>query len=675
MRVLTLCLLAFNLLAQNYTPQPEPQWLVNLRTAHYSTLQTDYPEIEQTWRSALRDPLHPQFPAAAQLASSLYNMYGYELKAERILRQALAAVPGDLAPQTHRNLAWQLASHFETTQQLVKALAIREEMGKPGPAEAEAQSTTDAAALARLYERMGEIEKAEVAWKAASARRTAEMAASGVHPRSATVMRSFSGLRGMPYGFAGSNYGPGNELAGFYARHGRAADAERIYKEAVASEPGSLQAVDAYAEFLAGQQRFDDAIALSRQSLSRLEASPTPDAAQIRIYRQQALAGLLTRAGRTADALAVMRQSVDAAQSLGSAPVYLQSLGSLARALIGQNRLDEAETTVERMRDAISGTNPMAVDILAQIRQRQQRTEEAARLRASLREPAVATGERPPALHDLIAPAEQAAAAGNIDPALALVGQAIALAAERVRTSPQEVTLLLRLAHLMAGRNQAAAARRLAHEALRILEQAPDHPRVADALGSLVSQLAALGLTAEAERALERQERILISAKGEESPALNADGYGRIALLQRTSDWNGILNERKRMHQRTSAATGARSQESLFALREVAWAYAPLDDWPEEERTLLALRTQTVSLLGLSSIEHVNLLEHMANRAAHHRQLDQALRWIDEAIEIAPGLASGSSMLPSLVQTRARFTEAHDFNRGLGAGSPQSPKR
>jgi hypothetical protein len=63
-----------------------------------------------------------------------------------------------------------------------------------------------------------------------------------------------------------------------------------------------------------------------------------------------------------------------------------------------------------------------------------------------------------------------------------------------------------------------------------------------------------------------------------------------------------------------------------------------------------------VSLLGQSGVEHVNLLEHMANRAAHHRQLDQALRWIDEAIEIAPGVARGSSMLPSLVQTRARFT-------------------
>jgi hypothetical protein len=84
--------------------------------------------FEEAWQSAIRMPQHPRFPAAAQIVASS-TVQGYELKAEQVLRQALALVPeGDrqarIALQNH------LAAHFGTTQHLMKEVAIREELAK-----------------------------------------------------------------------------------------------------------------------------------------------------------------------------------------------------------------------------------------------------------------------------------------------------------------------------------------------------------------------------------------------------------------------------------------------------------------------------------------------------------------------------------------------------------------
>jgi hypothetical protein len=87
-------------------------------------------------------------------------------------------------------------------------------------------------------------------------------------------------------------------------------------------------------------------------------------------------------------------------------------------------------------------------------------------------------------------------------------------------------------------------------------------------------------MSAEAERVIERQEEILIGAKGTESLALDAISYGRIALMQRDANWTGVVDERKRMLARTEKATGSKSRESLYALREVAWTYPSLRNWP-----------------------------------------------------------------------------------------------
>jgi hypothetical protein len=110
-----------------------------------------------------------------------------------------------------------------------------------------------------------------------------------------------------------------------------------------------------------------------------------------------------------------------------------------------------------------------------------------------------------------------------------------------------------------------------------------------------------LEMRIEAERAIERLQKILTSARGAESPALNMVGSARIALLRLDSNWAGVLDERKRMLVRMEKATGPKSVQSLYALRELAWDYPALDNWPDEEGVLLTLREPLLRPRGRSA--------------------------------------------------------------------------
>jgi hypothetical protein len=103
---------------------------------------------------------------------------------------------------------------------------------------------------------------------------------------------------------------------------------------------------------------------------------------------------------------------------------------------------------------------------------------------------------------------------------------------------------------------------------------------------------------------------------------------------------------------RIEKATGPKSRDSLYALRDVAWTYPNLDDWPEEERVLASLRERTQNLMGHASLDYAHILEQIANRAAHHRQFDLALTSMDNAIEVARSLPNGAQVLPGMLQSR-----------------------
>ncbi|HSA66515.1 MAG TPA: hypothetical protein VLE24_02490 [Methyloceanibacter sp.] len=612
MRALSFAFFAIALPAQVSAPAPQRQWLTDLQNIQQEMQEAPLgsldAKVERAWRAALEVPQDPEFQMAAQMTSSFYQSQGYDLKAEEVLRQALAATP-EADAQTRRNLTSQLASYFESTQQLVKALTIREAMAKEPPPPATngyTPASYEAITLANLYERMGEFEKAEAAWQEVAARRAAEAAQKGSDSRLRTAVGPFS---------LGYRSGGQNELAAFYSRRGRAAEAELLYKKDLADAAQSSSpyqwnsAAEDYIGFLSQQRRFDEAVDLTRQSIARIEASSDPHANQVLHWKHQHLANLLTQAGRADEARAAQKEA------------------------------DEA----------------------------------ASQLRESAAVPNVTAPNRVATVYDIVGPAQQAAIQGSIEVAVAAADKAVALAAERSRTNPQEVAGLMSLASVLLSKEKETEARRIAAEGLRILEQVPDHPRVADALGSVTSAMANLGMTAEAERAIDREEKILVSAKGAESEALNSVSYGRIALMQRDTNWTGVIDERKRMLARTEKATGSKSRESLYALREVAWAYPPLNNWPEEEGVLATLIERTVSVSGQSSLDHAHALVHTANRASQNREFDKALSWIDQAIEVARALPDASVHLPAMVQNRAQIVKA--TNAPPGAAAPNGDGR
>lgn len=615
MRVL-LFLYATALYAQTPAPRPTPEWFNEAQRIQQEKDKAPLGSLDERvarmWRSALQSPLDPSFAFARSNVCNYYRVQGYDLKAEDSAREALAATPVDALELRAQRMS-TLAGELEQSGQLVKAAAIREAIVTlPQGARSGYYG-----ALAGLYERMGELEKAEAAWKQSQVKRAAEQAQV---PRAERL----SSLT-----FAFGRYTP-NELAEFYSRHGRLAEAEQIYKEQLDKASDSPGAVQPYASLLVRQGRLDDAIAVTREAIAKQEASPQPPVALL--YSRQYLAQLLRQAGKPDEAIAVLKRQAETSPPANR----VEALRQLAEALIASNRLEEAEKVTAAMSESADAPHVKhaAAFTLAQIRDRQNRHDEAQSLRASASasEPVAVARQR--TVYEVLDAARRALGQGNVDAALPFFDEAVSLAAERVRIAPSEVGQLLNSARELQQHKQEAHARRIAADALRLLDQAPDHPRVAMALGESVAALSQLGMASEVLRAVERMERILSSAKGPDSPALNAVSYARIALLSQTSDAPAVLAERKRMLVRVEKATGPKSQDSLFALREVAWMYPSLDDWPEEQSTLARLKERTRSLYGTTDRNYVDLLEHIANRAAHNRQFEDALATLDQALEI-----------------------------------------
>ena len=637
-------------------------------------------KVEQAWEASLETPTHPRFQWAAQTVATFYQSQGYDLKAERIFRQAIAALPADASPELRRGMMLQLAQHFEGTQQLVKALEIREEMAKNRPAGNSALLNSEMTGLASLYELMGEMGKAGALWKEIAASRATDdqqNPPSSAPNRIANPMVSLS-LAPSSLIMPRHHDARPSALADFYARQGRTAEADQLYKKALAdaatsASPGEWDDVaNSYKSFLTQQGQLDEAADLIRQSIARLESSPDANSASNLVYRRQELARMLTQAGHRDDALAVQKQAVEAAATRGQgSPGYAQALSSLADLLITQNRLTEAEKVVAQLRSAGASDarsadfrETMAVQTLARIRDMQKRPEEARRLRASVRAPGEADTNRAVTLFDLASPAQQAAYRGNTDAAVAAIDKVLALADERIPANPNEVTALVNLAGAFRSRQKEAEAKSIVAEAYRLLEEARDHPRVADALSSLVPMMHQLGMTAETEQAIERQEKIILAAKGPESLGLDLVSAERINLRQRNSDWAGAIDEHKRVLARTEMVTGPKSRESLYALRKLAWAYSPMNNWPEEQQIFGRLQERTADLFGKSSLEYAQVLESMANRARQNRQFDQALGWMDEAIEITRSLPNAATVLQNMTRKRARIVDAKDAPSG-----------
>lgn len=635
---------------------PDPPWLTALQSIQQEIEQAPLnsldQKVDQAWQSALQMPRHPFFEMAAQITTNYYVSNGYDLKAEQILRQALTAM-AETDVETRRNLTSLLAGHFEDTRQLLKALAIREQLARlPSLAAADPDPAKhEAAALAGLHERMGEFEKAEAAWKVVTELRVAQA------PRKAS---GFGGVAdAAPYSL-GYPRGRQDELANFYARRGRSAEAELIYKAALTEAAQSnspdawIGAADSYISFLSQQRRYDETMELIRQSIAVIEDLPDPHTTSMRLFRHQQMAAILDQASRTEEALDVRKQAVETVQARSpGSPEHVGALESLARALLGQNRLEDAEEAVSRMRAAASeGSQPyfesIALQLLVLIRDMQNRHEEGGQIRSSLGIPDFAA----------VGSNNQVELQVALDAADAVADRVAALTAEGLRMAPSEVAWLMNVAHALMSHQQEEAARRSAVKTLRLLDQAPDHPRVAEVLGSAVSPLLILGMPADAERTIERQQGILISAKGVESPALNSVGSARIALLRHDSNWLGVVDEYQRMLVRTEQATGPKSRASLFALRELAWAYPSANNWPDEERVLLTLLDRTANLLGPSSLDYAQLREQMANRAAGNREFDKALDWMDQAIEITGNLPQAGLQLAGMTQERVYIEQS-----------------
>lgn len=664
------CLISGLMLAQAPLPpamEPEPQWLKDLREVQQQIYQNPGKfldqKAQQAWQAALATPQHPQFQQAATITLNLYQSQGYDLKAEQLLQQAISLIPPDQL-LVKRQLRLHLASHYETIGQLVKAVGIREQMiQEPFPAEGDDSTgfSFEINAFANLYERMGEMEKAESLWgKATELGKTQKIAAiSGSAPFRGGISSNRFGYRFQQ-----------QYLADFYIRRERPEEAEKIYRKALAEATAPedwVSAADGYILMLTQQRRFAEAIELQKQSFAKLDASADPQAFRTVLYRRQSLSNLLEQAGQLDEALAIEKQAVSEAQKNGTgSPEYMQALNSLTQMLMRLNRLDEAEEAIEQTRVAASASKDqlpfaenMAVQALARIRKIQNKPDEARKLRESIHVPSQSSNQQG-SLHHRISSLQQNVLRGNVDVVLVDLDGALALAAEKIPDDPRAAGTLISLANILMGRQKLDEARRIVLAILPLLNDAPDHPGVADVLGSLTYVMTGLEMGAEIEQAMARQEKILIAAKGPESLALNAVHQSRLLLMQRNSDWSSVVDERKRILDRTEKLTGLKSMESFHALRELAWAYPPSNQWSEEQVVLSRLQERTGILRGTTSSDYAHILFQLANRNADNQQFDQALAFMDQGIEIIRNLPDGQTQLPGWLENRVSIVNRRD---------------
>jgi tetratricopeptide (TPR) repeat protein len=316
---------------------------------------------------------------------------------------------------------------------------------------------------------------------------------------------------GFARGGFGRSYAGGSDLAGFYQRHGETAKAEGLLQKELsdAKAPEEVfRALQGYGQFLISQQRWEEGAAQWEKLIALQSASARPEDRKSLTYLRVNLAHALMAGGKGEKALEILRAQV--AQSSGDAYQRADALRTYAGMLIQQQQLEEAEKVVEQLRQpaTYSGKNAaemakqaesMADHLLADIRQRQNRGEEA----RALRERAMAQAPRPEGagasvpLWNLLQPVQELMRRHKYDEAMAQAQQILAEGLPRIRSHPEEIGAFGNLIHSLPQGRQEERLQWI-RTLLTTLDgiRPADHPRVAQALGQFVGSTMQAGLGA-----------------------------------------------------------------------------------------------------------------------------------------------------------------------------------
>jgi tetratricopeptide (TPR) repeat protein len=667
-------------LGQPPVQQQEPSWMEVFERVYGAegqgaALGSLDLEVEKSWAAALAaGPGNPYFEAAAQQTAQYFGAQGYDRKAETILRQAIAATKQTAEdPAGTRPLKLALAQRLYQEQKFLSAAALiegilEETKGAPDPAR-----PSDLLQLAHLRELMGEMEAAEALFREAKTLLSTPQAA----PASGRGRMRFT--MGGPRGYAISG-----ELARFYQRHDDNAKAEALFQkdlEEAKTPEAVFRARQSYAHFLHSQQRWEESVVQWETLVEVQSAAPRPEDRQMLASSRVSLVQALTAAGKAEKALEILKDHV--VQSSGDDYQRAEALRFYASILIQQKKFEEAEKTVEQIRQP-TGKNAAEMSkqaesyadyLLAKIRQMQNRGEEA----RALREKAIAPSPRPEGtsgpvpVRSLLQPVQELIGRHKHDEAMAQLQRILVDSTPRIHSNPEEIAAFTNFIYsLPEGRREERLE--LMRNILSTLDgvRPADHPRMAQALGQLMGSAMEAGLSpGEITRLLDRQEKILAAAKGEDSLALNEVSQLRARFFAFRGDYAEAASEMKLALKRAQALSGARSHPALQIMRELANSLQMISEsWPEEESLRLAL----IEASTLSKGDGGNLVYEMNQLAYRYHaagQREKAVAWMDRAIELARKNPQTAPMVHDLEELRSEFATKQSnglVNRTVPAG-------
>jgi tetratricopeptide (TPR) repeat protein len=481
-------------------------------------------------------------------------------------------------------------------------------------------------------------------------------------------------------GFAGGGFGRsyagGTDLAGFYQRQGETAKAEGLLQKELAEAKAPQEAVRSlqrYGQFLISQQRWEEGAAQWEKLIALQSASARPEDRQMLAYSRVNLAHALMAGGKAEEALEIVRAHV--AQSNGDAYQRADALRTYAGMLIQQQQLEEAEKVLEQIRQPSTSSGKNAAEmakqaetmtdhLLADIRQRQNRGDEALalRARAMARVSGTEGAGAPVPLWNLLQPVQELMRRQKYDEAMAQAQQILAEGLPRLRSHPQEIGAFANLIHSLPQGRQEERLQWI-RTLLTTLDglRPADHPQVAQALGQFVGSAMQAGLSAgEITRLLESEEKILVASKGEDSPALNDVSRRRAQFFSFRGDYADAAAEMKRALKRTEAASGAKSQMTLQMMRELTGTLQMTNEsWPEEERLRLALIERSGPSMGMGG-SVVQDMSTLAGRYFAVGQRENAVSWMDRAIELAKKNPHTASAVQGFEQQRNHFASSQN---------------
>lgn len=658
-------------------------------------------EVEKSWAAAVAaGARHPYFATSANQTSQYYSAQGYSLKAESILRLAISAAKqvegaaGNPAnPTASRDLSQalslSLASRLSQDQKLLAAAEVLQELlreSKVAPNANLASPNVGArisalTQLAYLREQMGEVEAAEALYLEAGKLQALPKpsvdaeAGGGAGQRSTRI--SYPGvmasLRGGQFAFARSFAGrfPGaNDLVGFYQRQGDIAKAEALLQKEVDEAKTSdenLRARQNYASFLGGQQRWTESVAQWQQLVEMNNLGTQPESGQMRGSLRVNLAQALLMAGKSDEALGLLRDYVT--QSNADARQRMDALRLYANMLMQQNKFEEAEKIVEQVRNPTGANSAevskyagmMADNLLADIRQRQNRGEEAAALRekasvesSSAKPETVANSvplwNRVRVIHELLS-------RQKFDDALAQLQPILAESQDRLQSNPEEFGAFVNIVRALP-RGRQEERQQLIRSLTSTLEgmRPADHPRLAHGIGMFLGgDLQELLGAAETNRLLEKEEKILVASKGADSPALNEVSRHKARYFSSRGDHTEAASELKRALKRTELATGERSQQTIQVLRDLTNSLQMNNEnWPEEEGFRLALIERSAGFRNMGPTL-VHDMSMFASRYYVVGQVENAVSWMDKAIELARKSPQTAAQVQQLEAQRKNY--------------------